>query len=70
MNSPVLKPILTIPLPKWTTATQLGFGLAIGLSWHLNHSYLWAGLHGLLSWVYLSYKAAPWVAGQLGLILR
>ena len=37
----------------------IGFGsaLAICISWSVNHSILWAILHGILSWVYVIYYA-------------
>lgn len=37
----------------------IGFGtaLAIAISWSVNHSILWAILHGVLSWVYVIYYA-------------
>jgi len=35
----------------------IGFGtaLAITISWSVNHSVLWAIIHGLLSWLYVIY---------------
>jgi hypothetical protein len=35
----------------------IGFGsaLAITISWSVNHSVLWAIIHGLLSWFYVLY---------------
>lgn len=37
----------------------IGFGsaLAITISWSLNHSLLWAILHGLFGWFYVVYYA-------------
>ena len=37
----------------------IGFGsaLAITISWSVNHSILWAIVHGVLSWVYVIYYA-------------
>ncbi len=37
----------------------IGFGtaLAIAISWSVNHSILWAILHGLFSWLYVIYYA-------------
>lgn len=32
-----------------------GSALAIAISWSVNHSILWAILHGLLSWIYVLY---------------
>ena len=39
--------------------TGIGFGtaLAITISWSVNHSILWAILHGLFSWFYVIYYA-------------
>jgi len=39
--------------------TGIGFGtaLAIAISWSVNHSILWAIIHGLLSWIYVIYYA-------------
>ncbi len=38
-----------------TVKTGLGFGaaLAIAISWSVNHSIVWAVVHGLLSWFYV-----------------
>jgi len=37
----------------------IGFGsaLAITISWSLNHSILWAIIHGVFSWFYVIYYA-------------
>ena len=35
----------------------LGSALAITISWSVNHSILWAIIHGLLSWIYVVYYA-------------
>ena len=37
----------------------IGFGsaLAITISWSVNHSILWAMIHGALSWIYVIYYA-------------
>lgn len=37
----------------------IGFGCAIAItvSWSVNHSILWAILHGLCSWGYVFYYA-------------
>ena len=39
--------------------TGIGFGtaLAIAISWSVNHSIMWAIIHGLLSWIYVIYYA-------------
>ena len=34
---------------------SFGTALAIVISWSLNHSILWAIIHGLLSWFYVIY---------------
>lgn len=40
-------------------SSGIGFGcaLAICISWRLNHSILWAILHGIFSWLYVIYYA-------------
>ena len=37
----------------------VGFGsaLAITISWSVNHSIIWAIIHGVLSWFYVIYFA-------------
>ena len=35
----------------------IGSALAITISWSLNHSILWATLHGLFGWFYVIYYA-------------
>ena len=41
------------------TSTGIEFGavLAITLSFNMNHSILWAILHGMCSWFYVIYYA-------------
>lgn len=34
---------------------SFGSALAIVISWSVNHSVLWAILHGLFSWFYVIY---------------
>jgi hypothetical protein len=36
---------------------SLGAALAMILSFELNHSVLWAVLHGVCSWFYVIYRA-------------
>ena len=36
---------------------ELGSVLAVVISWSLNHSILWAILHGIFSWFYVIYYA-------------
>jgi len=52
---------LEIPVSARHEATRAGisFGsaLAIAISWSVNHSILWAILHGVLSWLYVVYFA-------------
>jgi len=36
---------------------SFGSALAIAISWSVNHSILWACLHGVLSWLYVVYFA-------------
>jgi len=40
-----------------TTTAGIGFGcaLAITISWSINHSVVWAILHGICSWLYVIY---------------
>jgi len=40
-----------------TTSSGVGIGsvIAVILSWTINHSILWAILHGILSWFYIIY---------------
>jgi hypothetical protein len=33
----------------------LGMCIAVVVSWEVNHSLLWATVHGLLSWLYIAY---------------
>jgi hypothetical protein len=44
---------------KSTVTGGIGFGaaLAITISWSVNHSILWAIIHGILSWIYVIYYA-------------
>ena len=35
----------------------MGSALAITISWSLNHSILWAIIHGFFSWFYVIYYA-------------
>jgi len=39
--------------------TGIGFGvaLAITISWSVNHSIIWAIIHGFFSWLYVIYYA-------------
>jgi hypothetical protein len=41
------------------TKAGVGFGtaLAISISWSVNHSIIWAIIHGLFSWFYVIYYA-------------
>jgi hypothetical protein len=36
---------------------SFGSALAIVISWSVNHSLLWAMLHGVFSWFYVLYYA-------------
>jgi hypothetical protein len=46
---------------RGTAAAKAGMGfgsaLAITISWSVNHSILWAIVHGFLSWLYVGYYA-------------
>lgn len=35
----------------------LGSAIAVTISWSVNHSILWAILHGIFSWCYVIYYA-------------
>jgi hypothetical protein len=35
----------------------LGTALAVTISWSVNHSILWALIHGVCSWFYVIYYA-------------
>ena len=39
------------------TGIGIGSVIAILVSWHLNHSVIWAVVHGILGWFYLAYWA-------------
>lgn len=44
---------------KTVIKSGISFGsvLAITISWSVNHSIIWAILHGCLSWLYVIYYA-------------
>lgn len=44
---------------KTVVKNGIGFGavLAITISWSVNHSIIWAIIHGCLSWLYVIYFA-------------
>jgi hypothetical protein len=50
----------TVP-PAAANAAKVGIGfgsaLAITISWSVNHSILWAIVHGFFSWFYVIYYA-------------
>lgn len=35
----------------------LGSAIAVTISWSVNHSIVWATLHGICSWLYVIYFA-------------
>ena len=39
-----------------TAGLSMGSALAMILSFQLNHSVLWAILHGICSWLYVIYR--------------
>jgi hypothetical protein len=39
------------------SGVSLGSALAIAISWSVNHSIIWAIIHGILSWLYVIYYA-------------
>jgi|OM-RGC.v1.035397881 hypothetical protein len=46
-----------------TPLTLVGMGLAAFCSWTLNHSIVWAGVHGFFGWFYLLYLCAGFGGG-------
>ena len=64
MSGPIRDPA---PQPRMRSSTRVvevtragasfGSALAIVISWSVNHSILWAIIHGLLSWFYVLYFA-------------
>ncbi len=44
---------------KSVVKSGIGFGsvLAITISWSVNHSIIWAIIHGCFSWLYVIYYA-------------
>ena len=40
-----------------SSGISLGSAIAVTISWSLNHSILWAILHGVFSWLYIIYYA-------------
>ena len=46
----------------WATvelSDTVGMCIAIYLSWSLNHSLAWAGIHGCFSWLYVWHLVCP-----------
>jgi hypothetical protein len=39
------------------TGIGIGSALAISISWSIDHSILWAIIHGFFSWLYVIYYA-------------
>lgn len=64
MSGPILDPP---PQPRARSSARVvevtragasfGSALAIVISWSVNHSILWAIIHGLFSWFYVLYFA-------------
>ncbi len=40
-----------------SNGVSLGSAIAVTISWSVNHSILWAILHGIFSWAYVLYYA-------------
>lgn len=40
-----------------SNGVSLGSAIAVSISWSVNHSILWAMLHGFFSWFYVLYYA-------------
>lgn len=67
VHSPEHVPVLLLQPPDLmesstrvqVTRAGVSFGstLAIAISWSVNHSILWAIVHGILSWIYVVYFA-------------
>lgn len=38
-----------------TSGISLGTAMAVTISWSVNHSILWAIIHGVFSWFYVIY---------------
>ena len=43
--------------PAAKAGISFGSAMAIAISWSVNHSILWAIVHGILSWIYVIYYA-------------
>jgi hypothetical protein len=46
------------------TGISLGTAIAVAISWSVNHSILWAILHGFLNWIYVIYYALGFGHGK------
>ncbi len=61
VDPPSLREYLLIAASTKSDAATAGIGagsaLAMILSFQLNHSILWAMLHGVCSWIYIGYRA-------------
>ena len=46
-------------MTKDVSSAGIGLGsvIAVTISWSVNHSILWAILHGIFSWIYVIYYA-------------
>jgi len=40
-----------------SSGITFGCALAIAISWSVNHSIVWAVIHGIFSWFYVIYYA-------------
>jgi len=40
-----------------SNGVSLGSAIAVTISWSVNHSILWAIVHGIFSWAYVLYYA-------------
>ena len=49
----------TVVVRREVVRSGISFGsaLAIAISWSINHSILWAIIHGIFSWFYVIYYA-------------
>ncbi|NUO62089.1 MAG: hypothetical protein HOQ26_05515 [Gemmatimonadaceae bacterium] len=60
VHDPGVPPRPTV-VQRTTTVAKAGVGfgsaLAITISWSVDHSILWAIIHGFFSWFYVAYYA-------------
>ncbi len=57
INEPQAKRPDTRSVRAVKAGASFGSALAITISWSVNHSIVWACIHGLFSWLYVAYYA-------------